>query len=91
MAGKKKKKKKSLSENLSSSNLYNKLLKASSWEQLMILDPNSTVQPETTSTLSHKRAIYDEPRAHVLIQSRDQFFFFENGKILTSWARATKH
>ena len=53
----------SLSENLSSSNLDNKLLKASSWEQLMILDLNSTVQPEMTFTLSHKRAICDEPRA----------------------------
>ena len=31
--------------------------KASSWEQLMILDTNNTVQPETTFTLSHKQAI----------------------------------
>ena len=56
---------KSFSENLSSSNLDNKLPKVSSWEQLMILHPNSTVQPETTFTLSHKRAICDEPRARV--------------------------
>ena len=83
MAGKKKKekkKKKSISDNLTSSNLDNKLPKVSSWKQLMILHPNSTVQPETTSTLSHKRAICDEAACTcALIQSRDQissFFFF---------------
>ena len=48
------KRKKSLSENLSSSYLNNKLAKVPSWEQLMILGPNSTVQPEMTFTLSHK-------------------------------------
>ena len=47
----------SLSENLSSSNLEKKLPKVFSWEQLMILDLNSTVQPEMTSTLSHKLRI----------------------------------
>ena len=31
----------------------------------MILDLNGTVQPETTSTLTHKRAICDEPRVRV--------------------------
>ena len=31
--------------------------KASSWEQLMILNTNNTVQHEMTFTLSHKRAI----------------------------------
>ena len=46
----------------------------------MILDPNSTVQPETTLTLSHKRAICDEVMCMcTLIQSCDQFYF-ENGK-----------
>ena len=49
----------------------------------MILDPNSTVQPETTSTLSHKRAICDEASCTcVLIQSHDQKFFFRNRKNL---------
>ena len=40
---------------LSSSNLDSRLQRVSYWEQLMILEPNSTVQPETTFTLSHKR------------------------------------
>jgi len=58
----------------------------------MVLDPNNTVQPEMTFTLNHKRAIYDEATCTcVLIHSRDRiFFFFESGKILTRWARATK-
>ena len=58
----------------------------------MILDPNSTMQPETTFTLSHKRAICDKATyTCALTHSQDQFFFFfENGKILTHRARATK-
>ena len=62
-----------LSENFSSSNLDNTLPKVFSWEQLMILDPNSTVQPETTFTLSHKRATCDKAMCTcALIQSHDQ-------------------
>ena len=86
----KKKKKKSLSESLSSSNLDKKLLNAFSWEQLMILDPISTVQPETTSTLKPRMSYTS--CACILIQARDQILFFiGNGKILTRRARATKH
>ena len=72
-----------LSENLTSrsANLDNKLPKASSWKQLMILDPNNTVQPETTFTLSHKRAIYGEATCtRALIHSRDWIFFFQKRK-----------
>ena len=62
-----------LSDNLSSSNLDNKF---SSWKQLMILDPNSTVQSETTFKLSHKQDICDEATCRgELIQSHDQFLF----------------
>ena len=75
---------------LSSSNFDNELPRVSSWEQLMILDPNSTVQPETTFMLSHKWAICDEATCmYTLIQSRDQIL--ESGKILTRRTRATKH
>ena len=39
------------------------------------LDPNSTVQSETTFTLSHQRAICDKATFMcALIQSHDQFF-----------------
>ena len=42
----------------------------------MILDLSSTVQPETTSMLSHKRAICDEASCTcALIQSHDQCFW----------------
>ena len=50
----------------------------------MILDPNSTVQPETTFTLSHKRAICNMCNEATcmctLILPRDQFFFLEKQK-----------
>ena len=47
----------------------------------MILDPNSTVQPETTFMLSHKRAICDEVMYMcTLIQSWGQIFFYETEK-----------
>ena len=47
----------------------------------MILDPNNTVQPETTFTLSHKEAICGEATCtRALIQSRDQFFFSKTEK-----------
>ena len=61
-----------------SSNLDSRLPRV--WKQLMILDPNGTVQPETTFTLSHKRAICDKATCTcTLIQSCGQFlFFFEN-------------
>ena len=49
-----------------------------------------TVQPETTFTMRHKRAICNEATSMcTLIQSRDQFFFAENGKFVTCRARAT--
>ena len=35
-------------------------INSSSWEQLMILNLNNTVQPEMTFTMSHKLAICDE-------------------------------
>ena len=58
----------------------------------MILDPNSTVQPETTFTLSHKQAICDKAMYMcALIQSRDQICFVEDRKILSRRAQATKH
>ena len=42
----------------------------------MILDPNSTVQPEMTFTLSHKRAICGKAMCNcALIQSHNQNFF----------------
>ena len=45
--------------------------------QLMILDPNCTVQPETTFTLSHKWAICDKATCIcTLIQLRDQISSF---------------
>ena len=58
-------------------------INSSSWEQLMILDPNNTVQPETTFTLSHKRAVCGEATCtRALIHSQDRifFFFFETEK-----------
>ena len=50
--------------------------KASSWEQLMILDLNNTVQPEMTFTLKHKQAICGEATCTcALIHSRDGILF----------------
>ena len=43
----------------------------------MILNLNSTVQPEMTSTLSHKRAICDEATCTCVL-SHDQNFFPKN-------------
>ena len=43
----------------------------------MVLDLNNTVQPETTFTLSHKRAICGEVMCTgALIHSQDRILFF---------------